>query len=145
MRTLTLTDTGKDLLMDEQLEKAINHLGSTMMEILDKVNQIGDGLEALCQKYNADRQVGGKSASLARPISNTPVNHKCPKCNAPMLERYNKSSGEMFYGCSKFPECRGTRQSDGSTGRNANTMRTLSRAIIEDDYYNPGMDDDVPF
>ena len=63
-----------------------------------------------------------------------------------MLERYNKSSGEMFYGCSKFPECRGTRQSDGTTGRNSNTIKPpLPRAVIEDDDYDGMAEEDVPF
>jgi ssDNA-binding Zn-finger/Zn-ribbon topoisomerase 1 len=31
----------------------------------------------------------------------------CPKCNAPMVKRSGKN-GE-FLGCTKFPECRGTR------------------------------------
>lgn len=35
---------------------------------------------------------------------------KCPKCGAPMVERHRKSDGAAFYGCSKYPQCRGTRQ-----------------------------------
>lgn len=36
----------------------------------------------------------------------------CPNCGAPMkvrTARRGESSGERFYGCSKFPTCRGTR------------------------------------
>ena len=36
----------------------------------------------------------------------------CPSCGAPMklrTARRGESSGERFYGCSKFPKCRGTR------------------------------------
>lgn len=36
--------------------------------------------------------------------------HNCPQCGANMLERRNKSSGDVFLGCSRFPSCRGTRQ-----------------------------------
>ena len=129
----------------DQLEKAINHIGAKLISIEDKLDEIGDGLESLCRTYLADRQ--GKQPALARPVSNTPVNHKCPKCNSQMLERYNKSSGEMFYGCSRFPDCRGTRQSDG-TVKNANVMRPPPAPVADTDDslgYDPTDDNDIPF
>lgn len=128
----------------DQLEKAINHIGAKLISIEDKLDQIGDGLESLCRTYLADRQ-GKPVTQLARPA--TPVNHKCPKCNAKMVERYNKSSGEMFYGCSMFPDCRGTRQSDG-TVKNANIMRPPPAPVADTDDsldYDPPDDNDVPF
>ncbi len=33
----------------------------------------------------------------------------CPRCNAAMVRRANKQSGSAFWGCSRFPACRGTR------------------------------------
>lgn len=33
----------------------------------------------------------------------------CPKCNAPMVQRTNRQNNSQFWGCSKFPACRGTR------------------------------------
>lgn len=41
---------------------------------------------------------------------------KCPVCNSPMVERTNRTSGEKFLGCSRYPGCRGSRNIDGSTG-----------------------------
>lgn len=35
---------------------------------------------------------------------------KCPRCGAKMVLRHRKSDGVAFYGCSKYPQCRGTRQ-----------------------------------
>lgn len=32
----------------------------------------------------------------------------CPKCAATMVERTNRANGQAFWGCSKFPGCRGT-------------------------------------
>lgn len=32
---------------------------------------------------------------------------KCGECNAPMVLRKSKKFGSLFYGCSKFPECKG--------------------------------------
>ena len=35
---------------------------------------------------------------------------KCPRCGSKMIERTNKKTGQTFYGCSRYPKCRGTRQ-----------------------------------
>ena len=32
----------------------------------------------------------------------------CPRCNASLVERRNRRTGEVFSGCSRFPACRGT-------------------------------------
>ena len=37
---------------------------------------------------------------------------KCPLCKNPMVLRENKKDGTEFYGCTDFPNCRGTRQID---------------------------------
>lgn len=34
---------------------------------------------------------------------------ECPKCGAPMVKRTNRRSHESFWGCAKYPSCRGTR------------------------------------
>lgn len=40
-------------------------------------------------------------------------NVKCPDCDGPMTSRKNKSTGQRFWGCKKFPQCRGVRDTDG--------------------------------
>lgn len=34
----------------------------------------------------------------------------CPKCGAIMVKRLNRKSSETFWGCAKYPACRGTRE-----------------------------------
>lgn len=34
---------------------------------------------------------------------------RCPQCDAPMRKRLRRSDNAPFYGCSNFPQCRGTR------------------------------------
>ena len=46
-------------------------------------------------------------------ITKEPEEYKCPDCGSKMLQRKNKQSGNVFYGCSKFPDCRGTRDENG--------------------------------
>ncbi len=34
---------------------------------------------------------------------------ECPRCGGQMIERKNRQTGNTFWGCSKYPECRGVR------------------------------------
>jgi restriction system protein len=53
------------------------------------------------------------SNSLANPtktesaFSTSPL---CPKCGANMVNRLNRKTKESFWGCAKYPVCRGTRE-----------------------------------
>lgn len=42
-----------------------------------------------------------------------PENVKCPECNGEMMSRKNKTTGQRFWGCKNYPDCRGTRDSNG--------------------------------
>ena len=55
------------------------------------------------------------SASGERVTAPSHNGVKCPKCGSMMVPRQNRTNGNMFFGCEKFPECRGTRPyQDGS-------------------------------
>lgn len=66
-------------------------------------------------------QAGGTpvTPSDQSPLHNTTLHHEpapaaandvntCPRCAAPMVQRKNRRTGEVFLGCSRFPACRGT-------------------------------------
>jgi len=36
----------------------------------------------------------------------------CPKCDGKMVIRANGTTGDLFFGCKKFPECKGMRSFD---------------------------------
>ena len=36
----------------------------------------------------------------------------CPRCGAKTRIRMNSFTGQAFYGCTKFPECKGSRDGD---------------------------------
>jgi ssDNA-binding Zn-finger/Zn-ribbon topoisomerase 1 len=44
-----------------------------------------------------------------------PENVTCPDCNAPMVAR--RSVNGAFWGCSRYPRCKGTRNADGEARR----------------------------
>ncbi len=39
-------------------------------------------------------------------------NPTCPDCDSEMVLRKNRETGEEFWGCSRYPECRGTERKD---------------------------------
>jgi restriction system protein len=52
------------------------------------------------------------SASPTRSPASADASPACPQCSAPMVRRMAKkgaNAGSQFWGCSKFPACRGTR------------------------------------
>ena len=54
----------------------------------------------------------GDSKALFDSGDASPRGPGCPTCGSPMklrTARRGTSAGESFYGCSKFPKCRGTR------------------------------------
>lgn len=47
-----------------------------------------------------------------RPAGTQTVTPKCPQCGSPMLKRLasrGRNSGSFFWGCTRFPTCKGTR------------------------------------
>jgi restriction system protein len=44
--------------------------------------------------------------AMPSPNATTP---ECPKCGTPMVKRANRQSHESFWGCARYPSCRGTR------------------------------------
>jgi restriction system protein len=45
----------------------------------------------------------------AKPAVASAATPDCPSCGAPMIKRTNRRSRESFWGCPKYPGCRGTR------------------------------------
>lgn len=66
------------------------------------------------RKYEAAGPTPAVKPNIAKPTAakTTPL---CPKCGAAMILRSSKkvgASGNAFWGCSKFPECRGVMKVD---------------------------------
>src|SRR5215471_4123135 len=39
--------------------------------------------------------------------------YECPDCGSKMIQRKNRKDGNIFYGCVKYPDCKGTRDENG--------------------------------
>jgi hypothetical protein len=53
--------------------------------------------------------------NIAPTPKTTITNLECPDCGGPMLARANRLTGEKFWGCKAYPDCRGTRDSEGKS------------------------------
>jgi len=59
-----------------------------------------------------------------------PENVKCPECDGEMVSRTGKYG--VFWGCKKFPECKGTRDSQGRSKADRE-MEKVNKEIDKDD------------
>jgi restriction system protein len=70
----------------------------------------GEQIAGAIRQQAATPRIEPAAVSSAAPT--TQAKPACPKCSAPMVLRTAKSGsrkGESFWGCSRFPECRGAR------------------------------------
>jgi restriction system protein len=47
---------------------------------------------------------------MTHPDSTPSTNPVCPRCGADMVKRSNRQTKDDFWGCAKYPACRGTRE-----------------------------------
>lgn len=47
------------------------------------------------------------------PATDTTDSYTCPDCGGIMKLRTNRQNGNKFWGCTKYPDCRGTRDENG--------------------------------
>ncbi len=62
-----------------------------------------------------DVQPRSQASTPRPPPIPTPAAIDCPRCNSPMVlrtARRGSNAGSQFYGCSRFPQCRGIRSVD---------------------------------
>lgn len=83
---------------------------SCAIELID-----GQALASLIREIAAKQMEGGvcsSAASAPAAASRKPAGTACPKCGSAMVRRVAKQgthARQSFWGCSRYPECRGTR------------------------------------
>jgi superfamily I DNA and/or RNA helicase len=113
-----------------QLIKGITSENALVSRIREKADGLSNGEMKKCPRCEDIRPLGDfKDSSLitgvgkvcadckktrkreqitAKPKAEPDENVKCPRCNSPMFHR--KGRYGSFYGCSRYPRCRGTRR-----------------------------------
>lgn len=59
---------------------------------------------------NLEKKSRAKTLAQTSRPSNPASQISCPKCGGEMVKRTNRKTGDTFWGCMKFPKCRGTRK-----------------------------------
>lgn len=73
-----------------------------------------DGPQLFAMIQNAKQSLAKqpKSQPIHNPTEVLSSSPHCPLCASQMVKRTARKTGSMFWGCSQFPKCRGTRLSD---------------------------------
>ncbi len=66
---------------------------------------------------------------------------KCPECDGPMISRTGKYG--TFWGCKKYPECKGTRDSQGRSKADREEYKR-DKAEKENREYEPDLNPFAP-
>ena len=103
---------------------------STTKEMKDKV--------CIVIFYNEPKQIN-------IPIVSPNRSHKCPNCNSVMMVRANSNTGDLFWGCSKFPNCRGMRAWEEEDWKLVTGGKDPGPSKNNSTPGDPGYEDDIPF
>jgi restriction system protein len=82
----------------EFTQPARSEASGQSLELID-----GGELLRLIQAVDVEIPAGVDTATAESDIP------ACPQCGAEMTRRHNRKTGQPFWGCPKFPACRGTR------------------------------------
>ncbi len=62
-------------------------------------------------------------------IRSQSLSKSCPCCGSLMVERQNKSTGETFWGCARFPECSYTENLTDNEANNRSDIAVLMKKL----------------
>ncbi|MAP95866.1 MAG: nuclease [Ponticaulis sp.] len=87
-------------------------IGSKQIELIDP--EVLDELETRLSEARLEPSIFTNRAHVKHVKTRAAERKKglssCPRCGSGLVKRTNEKSGERFWGCSKFPRCRGTRR-----------------------------------
>ena len=88
--------------LESFIKATISYSKSTHVEDAVTLNKVRSALEAFMM-----------AASGITTASDTINGMSCPDCGGEMALRTNRMNGQKFWGCKKFPNCKGTRDENG--------------------------------
>ena len=89
-----------------------------------RANQCSDTAATLNRRRGLLQEYIQDICKLGEQPQDPAQDYLCPDCGSAMKVRTNRQNGNKFYGCTKYPECKGTRDENG-----------LSRAEREEQKY----------
>ena len=92
--------TSRDLINYIISRQAVQFEDGEVHDLAEKLRN--NALEANKETRRAHIQHVREKVSRIEPAT------KCPRCGSPMIGRKNSKTGGNFYGCVRYPKCRGT-------------------------------------
>lgn len=74
----------------------------------DLVRLVAAGRDGESARASSWTQMARATTESKLPLAE-PVAPTCPKCSTDMTMRSNRRNGQRFWGCTRYPQCRGTR------------------------------------
>lgn len=112
-------------LLEKFTKAAIVNHNSPHMEDTIILNKNRDAFEAFIQA------VCGITAA-----SNTTDTLTCPECGSDMALRTNRQNGNKFWGCKKYPDCKGTRDENGLSREEREAAKYRKEEYPQEDGYS---------
>lgn len=115
---------------EEQIRTFINKLETYIDNIIYVKMFASQGLDEaakatipILNKRREELESFIAAASGITEASNRTDTFPCPECGSDMMLRTNRQNGDKFWGCKKYPECRGTRDSSGLSKEERRTQQ----------------------
>lgn len=107
---------------EEFIRAVVNNMHSPSVEDAMYLNRVRNKLQDTIENM----------AGVTTMVDETKT-FPCPDCGGPMLLRTNRQNGDKFWGCAKYPNCRGTRDSAGlSKAERAAELDKQRENIVQD-------------
>lgn len=75
--------------------------------LMERANKTNGECFLYCQLCN--KSFSYTEEDLCKELGQKLILPKCPKCFAPMIKRFSSKINKHFYGCSNFPDCKGSK------------------------------------
>lgn len=99
-------------------ENFINEIKRTLVDHICLLDDITPAANDTVVATDSSGQSGGQQILL------------CPDCAGEMAQRTNRTNGNKFWGCKKYPLCRGTRDENGLSKEEREAKRfTVENAV----------------
>lgn len=76
-------------------------------------NELAEECDLLRTQHATQQAALRELLDLLDRIAGWPENVTCPECGGPMMSRANRATGQRFWGCKRYPVCKGTLNTDG--------------------------------
>ncbi len=107
------------------IRRTVSHQTNSCLETATDLNRARESFQTILEDI----------CSIGEPQQDPAEDYKCPDCGSAMKERRNRQNGNKFYGCTKYPECRGTRDENGLS-RQEREERTHNNSVTHQEGFS---------